>query len=109
LEMATELGLPGLLLLALLLGGVAAAARRALRRRASLAAGACAAATVWLLSAMIDWHWQVPAVTLPAIVLAGALLAESDQPREPPAAESGVPVPETERRELAGGPVPVSS
>ena len=50
----------------------------------------------WLLHASIDWDWQLPAVTLPAIVLAGGLLAASErapagapddwvaaQPREP--------------------------
>jgi len=35
---------------------------------------------VWFLHASIDWDWQLPAVTLPAIVLAGALLALSESP-----------------------------
>jgi len=73
-ECAAELGLPGLAGLALLVGGVAAAARRALRRRRAAAAGATATLIAWLLHAAIDWDWQLPAVTLPAVVLAGALI-----------------------------------
>jgi hypothetical protein len=80
LEKAAELGVPGLLLLGLFVGGVAAGGRRALREGAPLAPGACAACIVWLLHASIDWDWQLPAVTLPAIVLAGGLLAASERP-----------------------------
>ncbi len=78
LEMLTELGLPGLLAFGLLVGGVAVAGRRALRVHPELAPGACAGAAVWGLHATIDWDWQLPAVTLPAIVLAGALIAMSE-------------------------------
>jgi hypothetical protein len=78
LELAIELGIPGLLGLILLAGGVGAAGRRAWRRNPSLAAGACAGVTVWALHAAIDWDWQLPAVTLPAIVLAGALIADPE-------------------------------
>jgi hypothetical protein len=79
LEMAAELGLPGLLLFVLLVGGVGAAGFRALRRGAPLAPGAAAVCLAWLLHATIDWDWQLPAVTLPAIVLAGGLLAASEK------------------------------
>ena len=82
-EAAAELGIPGLLLLFMFLGGIAMAARRALRQDAELAAGGCAACSVWLLHATIDWDWQLPAVTLPALVLAGGLLALSES--QPPA------------------------
>jgi len=75
LEIAAELGLPGLLAFALAVAGVVAAARRALARDRAMAAGWCAALLAWFLHASIDWDWQLPAVTLPAIVLAGALLA----------------------------------
>jgi O-antigen ligase len=78
LEAATELGLPGLLFLGLIVVSVAAAGRRALRERAPIAAGACAACSVWLMHAAIDWDLQLPAVTLPVVVLAGALLAASE-------------------------------
>jgi O-antigen ligase len=82
LEMAAELGMVGLLAFALMLGGAAAAARTALERDPVLAAGWCAAAIAWLLHASIDWDWQLPAVTLPAIVLAGALVALAEAPPE---------------------------
>jgi O-antigen ligase len=78
LEMLTELGLPGLLAFGLFVGGVAVAGRRALRLHPELAPGACAGAAVWGLHATIDWDWQLAAVTLPAIVLAGALIAISE-------------------------------
>ena len=78
-EMAAELGLPGLLGFAALVAGVALAARRALRLHRAAAAGACAALVTWFLHACIDWDWQVPAVTLPALVLAGLLVALSER------------------------------
>jgi O-Antigen ligase len=87
LEMAVELGVPGLLFLGLFLAGVSVAGRRALHERAPLAAGACAALTVWLLHAGIDWHWQLPAVTLPALVLAGGLLSVVERTVPPARAE----------------------
>jgi hypothetical protein len=79
-EVAAELGLVGLLALALMCGGVVVSARRALARHGPLAAGAAAALGVWFLHASIDWDWEMPAVTLPALVLAGLLitLAEGD-------------------------------
>jgi hypothetical protein len=78
LETATELGVPGLLLLALFFGGVAASGLRALRGGVPIAAAACAVSGMWVIHAAIDWDWQLPAVTLPAVVLAGALLAASE-------------------------------
>jgi hypothetical protein len=79
LGIATELGLPGLLGLIVLIAGVGLAGRRALSRGQPLAAGCCAASTVWLLHASIDWDWEIPAVTLPVIVMAGALIAASEE------------------------------
>lgn len=81
LEMAVELGLVGVLAFLAWIGGVGASARQALRRRPALAAGPCAAALAWLLHATIDWDWQLPAVSLPAVILAGALLVLAE--REP--------------------------
>ena len=43
-----------------------------------LAAGPLAGCVVWAAHAAIDWDWEMPAATLPAIVLAGALLAIAD-------------------------------
>jgi uncharacterized integral membrane protein len=71
LETAAELGVVGLALLALFLGGVAAAARRAGRAHPGMAAGLA----VYAAHSAIDWDWELPALTLVAIVLAGAVLA----------------------------------
>ena len=79
-EIAAELGLLGLVAFALMVAGMVLATRRALRARAAAAAGPAAALSVWFLHASIDWDWQLPAVTLPAIVLAGALIAIAEEP-----------------------------
>lgn len=80
LETALELGIVGLLGLGLLIAGVGTAAARALAREPGVLAGAAAAGTVWLLHSAIDWDWEMPAVTLPALVIAGALIAASEGP-----------------------------
>jgi len=85
LGIAAELGLPGLVALLLALGAVGVAARRALRAGQPLAAGCLAASTAWILHASIDWDWEIPAVTLPVIVMAGALIAASEA--DPPLAD----------------------
>ena len=86
LETAAELGVVGLLGLGLLLGGVAGAARTAVRRRPDLVVGWCGACAVWLVHASIDWDWEMPAVTLPVIVMAGALIAAAEGDPAPPVA-----------------------
>ena len=83
-EMAAELGLVGLALFAAMVAGVAAAARTALSRHRAAAAGPCAAMLVWFLHASIDWDWELPAVSLPAIVLAGALIALAEAGADEP-------------------------
>jgi hypothetical protein len=72
-ETAAELGLIGVLALAALLGGVAAAVRT------DAAAGAALAA--WAVHAGVDWDWEMPALTLVALLLAGAAIARA-APRE---------------------------
>jgi O-antigen ligase len=79
LEMVAELGLVGLLAFAIMVGGAVVSGRDALRREPEVVAGMCAATVVWVLHASIDWDWQLPAVTLPALVLAAGLLAESER------------------------------
>jgi hypothetical protein len=74
-EVLAELGLVGLLALAALCVGTVGAARRAPR---ALAAGPVAALAVFTLHAAIDWDWQMPAVTMPALVLAGLLIAAAE-------------------------------
>jgi O-antigen ligase len=87
LQTLAELGLVGFTLLCGFLAGVALAAREAYRRAPALAAGAIAGCVVWLAHAPLDWDWQMPAVTLVAVVLAGALLALA-APAPPPAARA---------------------
>jgi hypothetical protein len=72
-ETPAELGLVGLALLAALVGAVGLGAARA-----HLPAAAAALA-VWALHAAIDWDWEMPALTLVAIVLAGLVLTSPDR------------------------------
>jgi hypothetical protein len=67
LETLAELGLVGFLALAALFGGVAACVRD------EAAAGAALAA--WAVHAGVDWDWEMPGLTLVAILLAGAVIA----------------------------------
>jgi hypothetical protein len=76
-----ELGVIGLALLLALVGAVAAGARRALRVAPALAAGPTAALIAYLAHSPLDWDWQMPAVTLIAIALAGAVLAQAEDAR----------------------------
>ena len=73
IETPAELGLVGLALLLTLLGAVAVAARRAGRALA----GPVAALAAFALHAGVDWDWELPALTLVALVLAGLVLATS--------------------------------
>jgi hypothetical protein len=73
LETLAELGLVGLGCLALLFGGVVAA----LRRLGGAAAGPAAALAVWAVHSGVDWDWELPALTLVAIVLAGGVLGSA--------------------------------
>jgi hypothetical protein len=78
IETLGELGAVGLALLAAFLAGVGWAARDGLLLAPGLAAGPLAAFAVWVAHAAVDWDWEMPAVTLPALLLAGALLGLSD-------------------------------
>ena len=81
LETAAELGLVGLIMLGLFLAGAALCARSAYEQAPGFAAGPCAALVVWLLHATLDWDWEMPSVTLPALVLAGLLAGAADPRR----------------------------
>lgn len=85
LQTLAELGVVGAGLLLALLVGVGLAARRALSSdpTRTAAAGAVAALVVYLAHSPLDWDWQMPAVTLVAVVLAGAVLAAADSVTEP--------------------------
>ena len=56
-------------------GGVVASARRV---PAPALAGPAAALAAWALHAGLDWDWELPALTLVAVLLAGALMAAAE-------------------------------
>ena len=78
LQTLAELGLVGLAFLAALIAGVTVSARAAYRAASSRAAGPIAALVVYAAHAPLDWDWQMPAVTLLAMVLAGELVAMAE-------------------------------
>jgi tetratricopeptide (TPR) repeat protein len=87
LGVLSQTGIVGLLLFLAALGAAAVAAARATwtRRVPEAAAAVAAAATFlyWLLHASVDWFWELPALTGPAVALlglAGALGARSPRP-----------------------------
>jgi O-Antigen ligase len=85
LQTLADLGLIGLALLAGVLAATALASRRVLGADRALAAGPAAAALTWVLHAGLDWDWEMPAVTLVAVTLAGLLLCRAGAPaRRPP-------------------------
>ncbi len=79
LQTMAELGIVGLALLAVFLAGIALTARAAHRAAPGVAAGLIAAAVVYVAHAPLDWDWQMPAVTLVALIVAGALVALSEE------------------------------
>jgi hypothetical protein len=85
LETAAELGLVGLALLAAFLAGVVACCVRLGRDDPAALAGLAAGGVVWAVHAGLDWDWEMPAVTLPALLLAAAAVAwsEQDEPQRP--------------------------
>jgi O-antigen ligase/polysaccharide polymerase Wzy-like membrane protein len=76
IETAAELGIVGIALLAAFLGGVIACLRRLLTRPAGrvLATGWAAASACWLVHAGLDWDWEMPAVSLLFLAIAGAAI-----------------------------------
>jgi hypothetical protein len=75
LQVLAELGILGIAALLALVVGVGLSAARALRRAGPGAAGPAAALITYLIHAPLDWDWQMPAVTLVAMVLAGTVIA----------------------------------
>ena len=79
IETLAELGAVGAALLALLGAGVALATGDVIRRDGTaLIAGPVAALAAYTFHASIDWDWEMPALTLVGVALAGALLAAAD-------------------------------
>ncbi len=75
LQTLAELGLLGAAFLLTFVVGVGFAARDALRSAPALAAGPAAVFVAWLAHQPLDWDWEMPAVTIVAIVLAGMMVA----------------------------------
>jgi O-antigen ligase len=83
LETAAELGLVGLLLLGVVIGGLVACGRRVVRADRDAAVGPVAALATFGLHAGLDWDWEMPAVTLIAVLLAAVLVTGADPPAPP--------------------------
>jgi O-antigen ligase len=81
LEMFAELGPVGLGLLLLALGVPAAVAIKA--RRRPLIAAALGAYVAFLVHAGVDWDWEMPAVTLTALLCGSAILAAARRDAAP--------------------------
>jgi len=88
LQTLAELGLVGLALLAVFLAGIAVSARVAHRLDPQLSAGMIAGVLVYYVHAPLDWDWELPALTLVAMVLTGALVALAARPRREAVAEA---------------------
>jgi O-Antigen ligase len=86
LQTMSELGLVGLAFLIMLVVGAGLAARKALRIARAAAVAPIAVLVAWSAHSLIDWDWQMPAVTLIAFGMAGLLGALCQ-----PAAEPGAP------------------
>ena len=67
------------------LGGIVACAVRARALDPTLAAGPIAVGGAWLVHAGLDWDWEMPGVTLPALMLAAVLVAHGERSPRPPA------------------------
>lgn len=84
-EVLGELGVVGLaLLLTAIVGILAGAARRVTGADRALYATILAALATWAVAAGIDWHWEMPVVSLGFFALGGAALARA---RDRPAAD----------------------
>lgn len=81
LETLGELGIVGLALLLTFLGAVGVAAVRLARRAGPgmrpLVAGLAGCVAAYAVAAGLDWMWEIPGVTLVAMVAAGLLAAAS--------------------------------
>jgi O-antigen ligase len=78
LQTLAELGLVGAALLATFLGGLGLAARAAHRSVPALAAGPIAGLVTYIAHAPLDWDWEMPALTLFALLLGGAVIAAAE-------------------------------
>jgi O-Antigen ligase len=75
LETAAELGVAGLLALALLISGVLAGAARLQRAAPGAGAAAFGGLAAWSVHVLLDWGWEMPSVSLLAVLLAAAVVS----------------------------------
>ncbi|MDX6657573.1 MAG: hypothetical protein QOH62_2366 [Solirubrobacteraceae bacterium] len=97
LQWLSETGIVGFVLA---LGGVmmlfVAAVPRARRgsdlapRERDLGVALLAGAAAWLVHGLVDWDWDIPAVTLPPLIFLGVLAARPGAPRAEPFADPEV-------------------
>ena len=80
LETAAELGVVGLAALAAFLGGIGWSAARAYSHDPVAAAGMVAGLSVAAVQAGLDWLWEVPAVSLPVLLLAAGIARRAEAP-----------------------------
>lgn len=78
-ETLSELGIVGFAFLLMFLAGLVLAAARSRRLDAAGSAGAAAVVIAWATHSAIDWDWEMPALTLVAMVVAGSLIAASEE------------------------------
>jgi hypothetical protein len=91
LQTMAELGLVGLLMLGVLVGGGVATGAQALERAPALAAGPVSATVVYAVHAPLDWDWQMPALTLFALLLLGSLISLADHPAQGESGDKATP------------------
>jgi len=75
LEVATELGILGLLSLLLIFSGTWIKSRALIRSLPGALAGAIGVGVLFLSHSAVDWDFQIPGLMLPVILLVSAILA----------------------------------
>ena len=98
LETLAELGVVGFAFLMAFLGGMAAAVVRLHRRSPGAATALAGGLAAWAVHVGLDWDWEMPAVTLPALMLGAAAVAWSGEPATE-AAPAEIARPPVARRE----------
>ncbi len=78
LQTMAELGLVGLGLLTVFVAGIGFAAVMAFRAAPAISAGTIAGVVTYFAHAPLDWDWEMPALTLFALLLVGALVSMAD-------------------------------
>ncbi|HEY7599805.1 MAG TPA: O-antigen ligase family protein [Candidatus Limnocylindrales bacterium] len=79
LETLAELGVVGFVLLLAFLAGTGAAVVRLHRVAPGPATALAGGMATWAVHAGLDWDWEMPAVTLPALMLGAAAIAWSEE------------------------------